>query len=115
MIYKYSTHKTLLIIYLQFLLQNVLDNHNIICYYINVLQKHIQKREVVITNTYKKLRKNENLTQEQLAKILGIKRENISKWENEVTVPNRENLVKIADYFKITVDELLGRYPGDTA
>jgi transcriptional regulator with XRE-family HTH domain len=55
------------------------------------------------------LRKSKNLTQEQLAGIFGIKRENISRWENGVAEPSRENLLKIADYFNVSTDYLLGR------
>ena len=64
---------------------------------------------MIYINKYEKLRKSKNLTQENLAEILGIKRENISKWENEVSEPNRENLLKIADYFNVSIDFLLGR------
>jgi transcriptional regulator with XRE-family HTH domain len=57
------------------------------------------------------LRKSRNLTQEQLAEIFGINRENISKWENGIAEPNRENLIKVADYFKVSIDYLLNRPP----
>ena len=40
---------------------------------------------------------------------MGIKRENISRWENEAAEPSRENLIKLADHFGVTTDFLLGR------
>ena len=60
-------------------------------------------------NRIKELRKSSKITQEQLAEILGIKRENISRWENNAAQPSRENLIKFADYFSVTTDYLLGR------
>ena len=44
-----------------------------------------------------------------LAQKLGISSGVISKWKNENTLPNGENLVKIADYLDVSVDYLLGR------
>ena len=43
-----------------------------------------------------------------LAQKLGISSGVISKWKNENTLPNGENLVKIADYLGVSVDYLLG-------
>ena len=58
------------------------------------------------------LRKNSGITQEQLAEILGVSSQTISKWENEVTMPDIMLLPVIAGYFDITVDELYcGRKP----
>ena len=64
---------------------------------------------MINTNRFEKLRKSKNLTQEQLATILGTKRENISRWENNVVEPNRKNLKRIADCFDVSTDYLLGR------
>ena len=64
-------------------------------------------------NKFANLRKDKNLTQEQLAEILGISRENISRWENGVTEPSRENLIKFADLFNVTLDYLLNRDNAD--
>lgn len=44
-----------------------------------------------------------------LAQKIGISSGVISKWKNENTLPNGENLVKIADYLDVSVDYLLGR------
>ena len=54
------------------------------------------------------LRKNSGMTQEQLAEILGVSSQTISKWENEVTMPDIMLLPVIAGCFDITVDELYG-------
>lgn len=47
----------------------------------------------------KVLRKNKGLKQQELAEILGIKRNTYSDWENGKCKPNYEKLEKIADFF----------------
>lgn len=49
------------------------------------------------------------LTQSELATKVGTLQRNISNWENGVSEPDCEILVKLADIFNITLDELFGR------
>ena len=56
----------------------------------------------------KTLRKKANITQEKLADYLGITFQSISRWESGICYPDLELLPAIANYFKITADELLG-------
>ena len=49
------------------------------------------------------------LTQSELATQVGTLQRNISNWENGVSEPDCEVLVKLADIFNITLDELFGR------
>jgi transcriptional regulator with XRE-family HTH domain len=61
------------------------------------------------------LRKNSSMTQEQLAEILGVSSQTVSKWENDTTMPDIMLLPAIAGCFSITVDELYGgRKPQET-
>lgn len=53
------------------------------------------------------LRKQKNITQEKLASILFVSRTAISKWESGKGYPNIDSLKRIAEYFNVTVDELL--------
>ena len=53
------------------------------------------------------LRKQKNLTQEELAEFLCVSRTAISKWESGRGYPNIDSLKAIAKYFSVTVDELL--------
>ena len=53
----------------------------------------------------KTLRKNKNMTQEQLAEVLSVSAQAVSKWENEVSTPDIGLLPIIARYFGITMDE----------
>ena len=57
----------------------------------------------------KELRKSRNLTQAELAKILGIAQPTLSGWENNKFQIDDDIKTKIADYFGVTVDYLLGR------
>ena len=54
------------------------------------------------------LRKSSGMTQEQLAEILGVSSQTVSKWENDTTMPDIMLLPTIAGSFDITVDELYG-------
>lgn len=53
------------------------------------------------------MRKNKNLSQEQLAEILNVSRQTISNWENGRFYPDIDALVKISKYFNISLDDLL--------
>lgn len=53
------------------------------------------------------LRKQKNLTQEELSEILFVSRTAISKWESGRGYPSIDSLKAIAEYFRITIDELL--------
>ncbi len=55
----------------------------------------------------KSLRKENNITQVQLAEKLFVSRSLIARWEYGDIYPTMENLKKIADYFNISLDELL--------
>lgn len=56
----------------------------------------------------KELRKKHNLTQEQLAECMGVSSQAISKWENNISYPDVSLLPILANFFQITIDELLG-------
>ena len=55
-----------------------------------------------------KLRKEQNLTQEELADKLFVSRTAISKWESGRGYPSIDSLKVIAKFFHITIDELIG-------
>lgn len=54
-----------------------------------------------------KIRKEYNYTQEQLADILGVSRQSISKWESDIAYPETDKLIKIGKLFKCSMDYLL--------
>ena len=53
------------------------------------------------------LRKQKGLTQEELAEILYVSRTAVSKWESGRGYPNIDSLKAIANFFSVTIDELL--------
>lgn len=59
-------------------------------------------------NKILKLRKNSNLSQEQLAEKMGVSRQTISKWEFGETAPDIKQAQKLSKLFNISLDELVG-------
>lgn len=59
------------------------------------------------------LRKQKNITQEDLAQVLGVTNQAVSKWESGSCCPDIALLPQIAAHFSVTVDELLGYKPAD--
>ena len=57
-------------------------------------------------NKIKQLRYRASLTQEQLAEILGLSAQAISKWENSVSMPDIALLPTLAETFGVSIDEL---------
>ena len=57
----------------------------------------------------RELRVELGIKQEDLAKIIGVQDYTIGNWERERSEPSIEHLIKLADYFQCSVDELLGR------
>ncbi len=65
-------------------------------------------KEIAIGNVIVMKRKEKGLTQEELAKYLGVSKPAVSKWESGQCYPDITLLPVIAAYFNITVDELIG-------
>ena len=63
------------------------------------------------------LRKNQNISQVQLAKALQISRQAVSKWENDQSLPDTENMIRLADVLDTDIEYLsygrrtMGRRP----
>ncbi|GHV33876.1 hypothetical protein FACS18949_08890 [Clostridia bacterium] len=55
------------------------------------------------------LRKVKGLKQEEMAKIVDVARSTYAKWEAGTHKPNAEDLIKLADFFNISLDYLLDR------
>lgn len=53
------------------------------------------------------LRKNKNLSQEELGNELGVARQTVSKWELGETTPEMDKLIKMGEIFEISLDELM--------
>lgn len=55
----------------------------------------------------KELRKQHHLSQQKLADILHISQQSVYKYENDITSPDIETLIRMADYFNTSIDYLL--------
>ena len=53
------------------------------------------------------LRATRNMTQEQLAMLMGVSRQSVTKWEAEKAYPEMDKLLKLRDIFGCTLDELV--------
>lgn len=57
---------------------------------------------------FQRLRKEAGLTQEEVAEKVGITPQGVSKWENDLSSPDINILVKLAEILGVSVEELLG-------
>lgn len=57
----------------------------------------------------KELRTEKNLTQEEVAKEIGTSQTNIGRWEKGLNEPSSSFVVKLANFFEVSTDYLLGR------
>lgn len=58
--------------------------------------------------TVKRLRESKNLSMSELAKQLGTTKSSINMWENADVIPREAMLIKVADYFNVSLDYLFG-------
>ena len=56
---------------------------------------------------HKKMREKRNLTQKQLAELMGVKQSNISRWEAGTYQPNATTLKKMAGVLNCYIDDLI--------
>ncbi len=64
--------------------------------------------KLTIGENIRTLRREKNLTQEELAEIFGVTYQSVSRWENGTCYPDVEFLPDIATFFGVTVDHLMG-------
>ena len=55
----------------------------------------------------KELRKEKEITQEQLAEVFGVSSRTVSRWENGVNMPDLSLLAEIADYYNVDIREII--------
>lgn len=77
------------------------DNCMIICYYVY--------DEVIQVIKIKELREQRRQSLEAVARAIGAKRQAVWTWETGKSDPSTDNIVKLADHFGVTTDEILGR------
>lgn len=57
----------------------------------------------------KKIRKEQNLSQEQIAERLGVSRQSVSKWESGQAYPEMDKMIQLCQMFNLNIDELLNQ------
>ena len=62
-----------------------------------------------LNENIKLLRTQKGLNQVELARALCVTKQCVSNWENDNVLPSIEMLIKIAEYFDVSTDYLLGR------
>ena len=62
----------------------------------------------MIADRIKSLREQQNRTQSDLAKQLGITRSSVNAWEMGISVPSTQYIVELAHIFSVSIDYLLG-------
>lgn len=63
--------------------------------------------KVVIGSNIQTCRKRLNLTQKELANILNVSYQAVSKWESGAVTPSLDTIHELAQYFKVSIDELI--------
>lgn len=57
----------------------------------------------------KRIRKENNLSQEDLAELLGVSRQAVSKWESGIAYPEMDKILTICEKFNLNIDDLLNK------
>ena len=57
---------------------------------------------------FKECRKESGLSQKEVAERLGIHQSNVSDWENNISRPDYEKLIELANIYNVTLYQLLG-------
>ena len=67
-----------------------------------------------LSENIRKLRTAKGISQVEFSKQLGVTKQCVSNWENDNILPSIEMLIKIATYFSVSTDALLGLSPTKT-
>lgn len=68
-----------------------------------------------LQNNIRRLRHEQNMTQEQLAEKLHVSRQTISKWEQGLSIPDADMLLRLVDALNTSIDGLVGTAPPTTS
>lgn len=93
--------------------KNIIFDNNIIqeeFFFVKIFKKFSTKIYIMkIAERLKELRQEHNLSQSALAKEIGVSQKAIDYWERGVNEPKATYIIKMADFFDISTDYLLGR------
>ena len=63
--------------------------------------------DMTLGEKLKSCRTKKKLSQEKVAELVGVSRQAVTKWENNQTVPNSNNLITLASIYGVSLDELV--------
>ncbi len=69
----------------------------------------------MLSDNIRKYRKENNMSQDELAEKLGVSRQSVSLWENGQTQPTIDNIIALSKIFNVSSDAILGNETGATA
>ena len=67
-----------------------------------------------LNENIRELRMQCGMSQVEFARRMNVTKQCVSNWENDNVLPSIEMLVKMADFFRVTTDQLLGREAADS-
>lgn len=70
--------------------------------------EYIDMSNIHLSENILRLRREKGITQEELAKFIGVTKASVSKWETGLSMPDIMLLPQLATFFDVTVDEMLG-------
>lgn len=74
-----------------------------------VLLEQERRKNMNIAENIKRLRKQHNLSQEQLAEKLNVSRQSVSKWESGLAYPEMDKVLQICKMFNVNIDDLFNQ------
>lgn len=83
-----------------------------VIYIMRVSCRIVSKGEIIIMNLrIAELRKEKGVTQDELAKFVGVSYQAVSKWETGLTYPDITLLPKLSEFFGVSIDVIMGNHP----
>ena len=70
---------------------------------------------IEIANRLVQLRREQGLSQEELASKLGVSRQAVSKWERDLSCPDVSSLPRLAEILEVSIDELMQTKPKNSS
>jgi transcriptional regulator with XRE-family HTH domain len=74
--------------------------------FVKIERSHTMK--ISISENIKRLRRERDMTQDDLAAVMGVTSQSVSKWETGTAYPDVETIPLLANYFDVSVDDLFG-------
>jgi len=91
----------------------LLDSFPDFCYHGSINKEVV--RMMTLGERLTRLRNERGMSQDDLAEVLGVSRQSVSKWETDASVPELDKLVRLCSLFEVSLDELVRGVPPQAA